>query len=142
VRSIVLDADTVSFLIEQRTNVASKFAAALAADSPVYLCPVVRYQILRGLYRREATTKLARFHGLAGVVLGDALHEGNWECAAQLWAESRRSGRPHEDADILIAAYALNRDAVLVTNNARHFEHLPVPTESWLEPPPPTPESP
>jgi predicted nucleic acid-binding protein len=44
-----------------------------------------------------------------------------WLRAADLWAELRRRGVPLQDADILIAAQALELGAVLATNNERHF---------------------
>lgn len=57
--------------------------------------------------------------------------------AAQLWAEARSRGRsaaPEEglDGDVVLAAQALEVDAVVVTYNARHFEGL-VAAKSWLE---------
>ncbi len=50
-----------------------------------------------------------------------------------MWSDSRSAGRPCADADTLIAAFASNRDALLVTDNLAHFEHLGVPLENWRE---------
>ena len=110
----VLDADAVSYLIEERPRVLVAFALALSEDPAIFSCPVVRYQILRGLLHRGARAKLARFHQLASALLDEAVG----------------------DADLFIAAFAINRGAALVTNNAAHFAHLPVSMESWLAPVP------
>jgi tRNA(fMet)-specific endonuclease VapC len=63
-----------------------------------------------------------------------------WEPeAAELYAEIRyeltRTGTPIGDMDMLIAAHAIASDAVLVTNNTRHFKRikLPMMLANWME---------
>jgi len=51
--------------------------------------------------------------------------------AAQLWADRRRQGRPHDDADLLIAAFTRLLRATLVTNNTVDFADLGVPLVDW-----------
>ena len=52
--------------------------------------------------------------------------------AARLYAQLRRAGTPINDADILIAAIALENDCVLVTNNVRHFNRISgLTVENW-----------
>ncbi len=52
---------------------------------------------------------------------------------ARLRAELERQGRPIGDLDSLIAAQALARDMVLVSNNLREFERVPgLATENWV----------
>ena len=42
-------------------------------------------------------------------------------------------GKPIEDFDVAIAAHALVEDAVLATDNVRHFERIPgLQFENWL----------
>lgn len=48
------------------------------------------------------------------------------EHAALLMAERRRSGRPSELRDTMIAGIALAKDAALATRNVRHFDDLRV----------------
>jgi predicted nucleic acid-binding protein len=45
--------------------------------------------------------------------------------AADLWADGRNSGHPRDDADLIIAATALEAGRVLVTGNTQHFAWIP-----------------
>lgn len=58
--------------------------------------------------------------------------------AAEFYAEMRyeltRTGNPIGEMDMLIAAHAIAADAVLVTNNIRHFKkiRLPLMMTNWM----------
>lgn len=55
-----------------------------------------------------------------------------------LKAELERGGQRLADADLLIAAIALTRNAVLVTGNTRHYDRIPgLRLENWIRPAPP-----
>ena len=54
-----------------------------------------------------------------------------WIDAARLWADRRRQGRPHDDADLLIAAFTRRLRATVVTNNTADFMDLGVPVVDW-----------
>ena len=59
-----------------------------------------------------------------------------WSKAAELWAHSRTAGAPIADADILIAAQAVELEATLVTDNEKHFEvnkPLGLMVENWKQ---------
>jgi len=56
----------------------------------------------------------------------------DWEQAATLWVHRRVKGLPIGDADLLIGVFALNRDAVLVTNNEKDFAGLGITVENWM----------
>lgn len=44
-----------------------------------------------------------------------------------------KGGKPVEDFDVAIAAHALVEDAILATDNVRHFERIPgLQFENWL----------
>ena len=45
--------------------------------------------------------------------------------AGELWALARRHRQPHGDADLIIAATALDSQRVLVTGNTAHFAWIP-----------------
>ena len=47
-----------------------------------------------------------------------------WEKAADIYALSRKNGKPIEDTDILVAAFCIVNNYTLVTNNVKHFEDV------------------
>lgn len=50
-------------------------------------------------------------------------------------ATLERAGESLPDADILIAAVALDRNLILATGNVKHFERIPnLKAEDWLRP--------
>jgi predicted nucleic acid-binding protein len=54
-----------------------------------------------------------------------------WAAAAELWAEQRRRGRTHDDADLLIAAFTSRLRATLAPNNSTDFIDLDIPIVDW-----------
>ncbi|MBI4055084.1 MAG: PIN domain-containing protein [Elusimicrobia bacterium] len=51
----------------------------------------------------------------------------------ELKASLEKQGAPLDDADLLIASCCLRHQAVLVTNNTRHFQRVPnLKLENWL----------
>ncbi len=55
--------------------------------------------------------------------------------AADLCAEGKRGGHPSDDADLIIAAMALETGGVLVTGNTAHFAWISGLTlEDWRNP--------
>jgi tRNA(fMet)-specific endonuclease VapC len=54
---------------------------------------------------------------------------------AEIKYQQKTSGTPIGEMDMLIAAHAIAADAVLVTNNTRHFKRikLPLMLANWME---------
>jgi len=55
--------------------------------------------------------------------------------AADLWVVAHHGGLPATDADLLIAATALEHGRALVTGNTTHFSWIPgLTVEDWRQP--------
>lgn len=130
-RAYVVDTNIVSSVLRQDRNAAGRLDEVLRLGGTLYLCPVVYYEVVRGLLHSPVARMLEVFDEMRSHLLWQEFTPADWQLAAQLWAEARSSGRPHADADILIAAYALGRSAVLVTDNERHFSDLGLTIENW-----------
>lgn len=129
----MLDTDAASYLIKGRSP---GIAARLAELSPSAVCvsAVTRAELMYGLKRLPAGHRLhlgvRQFLRLVRVPAWDAT-------AADYYADIRHAlasaGQPIGELDMMIAAHALALDAVLVTNNMRHFARIAAPlvTVNW-----------
>jgi predicted nucleic acid-binding protein len=134
--SALLDTDTISEILRQRNPVVAKHAIEyLIQHSEFALSAITHYEIVRGLLWRNATQKLLAYRAFAARSVILPTSEEVFERAAELWAEGRQTGRPHRDADLIIAATALLHGRSLVTGNTIHFAWIHGLTiANWREP--------
>jgi len=120
----MLDTDMCSYIIKRRSP---SLAEKLSALPPASICisVVTRAELLYGLKRLPT---LHRLHDLVRRFLRIVRALAWDEEAADRYAEVRHrlaaSGRLIGEMDMMIAAHALAANAVLVTNNIRHFERV------------------
>jgi tRNA(fMet)-specific endonuclease VapC len=86
---------------------------------------ITQYEILRGLRAKQAHAQETAFAALCQVSLVLPLTERVIERVATLYGELYRRGELIADADLLIAATALDEERILVTNNLAHFQRIP-----------------
>jgi tRNA(fMet)-specific endonuclease VapC len=103
----------------------------LANERSFWICPVVYYEVLRGLYHKDAKRQMQLFLSYIRTMTWDNLNQADWERAAQLWADLRRKGQQVADADLLIGVYASQRQAIIVTDNEKDFAPLGVTMQNW-----------
>jgi predicted nucleic acid-binding protein len=133
------DTNTISLLARRDPQVMQRFMDAEKAGHQFVLCPLVEYEIRRGLAWRPLPLQKERIDEVFAHFHRVEFYGSIWRRGAEFWAHSRRVGEPLPDADILIAAHAMELSAVLVTNNERHFrlfEPLGLQLENWAEPAP------
>lgn len=126
------------------TNIAIAYLngnQAIAARVNIHLPEVAISTVVWGelLYGARASARVAenlsRLEEFTHTVMLESFDQSAADAYGQLRLELRRKGRPSGSADIMIAAVALSRQAILVTNNTRHFQHMDGLTlEDWLSP--------
>jgi tRNA(fMet)-specific endonuclease VapC len=127
----VLDTDTVSYLLRGNTGALDGMRTATLQGANVYLCPVVWFEVRRGLLQRDARRQLQVFERFATLLEWRDLDRRFWDELAAAWAASRRKGRPVQDSDLMIATFARNLGAIVVTHNGSHFALTGVATVDW-----------
>lgn len=127
----VLDTNILSLVLRGDPTVMGRFTEAVEPDNTFIGCPLVWFEIRRGLLRRDAKRQLTRFEALFSTFLWRDFTAADWALASSLWVERLRAGQPIEDADLLIGAYARQRNATLVTNNTPDFAGLGLLLEAW-----------
>lgn len=129
----VLDTNIVSAIARRDQTIVSRMAATVKPDDHVFGCPMVWYEVRRGLLAKAAAMQMEYFEEVFANFVWQDYTRADWEQAARLWVHRRAKGLPIGDADLLIGVFALNRDAILVTNNEKDFVELGVTTENWTK---------
>ena len=86
---------------------------------------MTRYEVLRGLKEKKASVQLVRLDAFCLNSLILPITDAILDRSADLWATARNGGHPGKDADLIIAATALEHSRVLVTGNTIHFAWIP-----------------
>ncbi len=124
--AVLLDTDMLSEVIKLRDATVRKHALAYSRQhGPLTFSAFTCYEVLRGYKQQGATRQLASFAVFCQHSLILPVTDAIWDRASDLWAFARQNGHPHEDADLVIAATALENQRTLVTGNVRHFEWIP-----------------
>jgi len=132
----LLDTDTLNEVLKQKNpNVLRHAADYLAQQGQFAISSITRYELLRGLKEKNATSQLARFQVFCQNTLLLPVLDEILERAADLWVTGRRQGLAPKDADVLIAATALHHGRTLVTGNTMHFAWVPgLQLDNWRDP--------
>ncbi|MCU0493416.1 MAG: type II toxin-antitoxin system VapC family toxin [Chloroflexaceae bacterium] len=120
----LLDTDTLSAVMRRQPTAVAHAQTYLATHRRFSFALITRYEILRGLYAKRATAQLVRFENLC--VVSDVLPLNDTVAvrAATIYADLHQRGELIGDADILIAATALEHGLMLATNNTNHFKRI------------------
>lgn len=117
-----LDANVIISILHPFTNVCKKFDEAVERGDFITIPPIVHYEMRRGFLCKSAPRKENAYQ-----ILIDQYHVGDMkeeilERAAKIYANLWRKRLTVGDADILIAAFCIENDYTLVTDNMNHFK--------------------
>lgn len=122
----LLDTDILSeFLKQKNPIVAARATAYLQQHGAFTFSAFTRYEVQRGLRAKNATLQLARFTTFCQHSQVLPITDAVLDRTAELWVLANQGGHPNRDADLLIAATALEHGRILVTGNTRHFAWIP-----------------
>jgi tRNA(fMet)-specific endonuclease VapC len=132
----LLDTDSLSELLKLRNDrVRRRSLAYIRSHGALAISAMTRYEVIRGYRDQNAQAQLARFERFCQQAIILPLSNRVLDRAADLWVIGRQGGYPHEDADLIIAATALEFGRVLVIGNANHFAWVPdLKIEDWRRP--------
>jgi len=118
-----LDTNSVSYFLKGRGRVAQHLLAQPPAN--VGLPSVVLYELEYGAARSQAPADLkARLDALLRFLRVLPFGEAEARAAARIRARLEGEGKPIGPLDVLVAATALEQQAVLVTHNTREFRRV------------------
>jgi tRNA(fMet)-specific endonuclease VapC len=126
----LLDTDILLFSLRGNTTVLGKWAK-LAASQWV-ISAISGYEIQKGIEANPTTRSSQRATVLLSQLEMEPVTSDVALEAAKIHQTLKEKGFSIGPADELIAAQAIILGAVLVTNNTKHFEHVPgLKLENW-----------
>lgn len=121
---VLVDSDILSLYFKKHPNVVSAAQDYLYYNSVFTFSAITRFEILRGMRTRNASTQLMAFDSFCRNNEVIPLDDQVIVCAADIYADLYKAGRLITDADILIAATAMVKSLPVVTNNQGHFTRI------------------
>lgn len=134
-KNYALDSNIVSYYLKGNEELMDKIDYETTINK-IIIPPVVYFEIRRELLYLKSRKKLEAFEEMFLEKGIDAIDRQTLDKAADIYIQLRnmKPSKIVDDADLLIAAYCLQNDCILVTNNTKHFEHIEsLQFENWIE---------
>ena len=135
---ICLDTNAVIVALNERTSpVRARLDKAIRLNRPLAISSIVLFELWYGAGKNARPERNARRIAdfLAGPIEILAFEPADAEEAGYIRATLERAGTPIGPYDLLVAAQARRRDALLVTANEREFARVPrLKFEDWTMP--------
>jgi tRNA(fMet)-specific endonuclease VapC len=135
---ICLDTNAVIAVLNERTSsVLTRIEEAITSGATLAISSIVLFELRYGAAKsarpERNAQRIADF--LAGPIEVLPFESADAEEAGDIRAVLERAGTPIGPYDLLVAAQARRRDALLVTANEREFARVPrLKFEDWLAP--------
>lgn len=129
----LLDTNIVSYLLKKNANIDNKFREARRLQKDIFISCITYFEIKRGLLAINATRQLADFTLFCDryqILFLDDI--AILEKACEIHADLKIKGTPIQEADILIAATAITRGLILVSNDSDLLRVEQLNLENWL----------
>ncbi len=132
---VLLDTDILSALMRKHPVALVNARQYLTVHRKLTFSIITRYEILRGLKAKRATTQATVFEHLCQISHVLPIDDLTIVRASDIYSDLHQRGVLISDADILIAASAMVRDIEVITNNEAHFSRIPqLRIRNWLQP--------
>src|SRR5262245_55918950 len=120
-------------VLRKNSKAKTRLLETIAQGHEICIIPVVYYELLRGLEKRRDTDSIAFITTLWSTLSYYEITKHIWNEAIRLWVLSTRQNNNPGDKDILIAAFAIQLSATVVTRNVRHFSIFQLPIENSID---------
>ena len=117
-----LDTNTISFFLRGEGNVDKYFQKEIVEAGNPYVIPFIVYYEIRRWLLDKPTKGIRVFSQQFDILFGNMQKKAEmpysvWEKAVDIYVLLKQKGLLIGDADILIAAYCIDNDYTLVTDN-------------------------
>ena len=120
-----LDSSIIIEILRDNQTVIGNMLAAVGTKNKIAVCSVVYYEVMRGYDKKVNHKKVDVFRNLCNDAVQFDFKDVAVDLATDIYRHLSKRGQKIEDADIFIAAITMANDAILVTDNVKHFERVP-----------------
>lgn len=131
--SYLLDTNIVTAHLKNSQRIKSKLEEVEKQGQEAFISCITYFEIKRGLLAVNAISKLSTFNEFCRkyrVILLDDLQI--IEKAAEIHAALKHKGTPIQDADVLIAATAIIKGLIVISNDSDMLRVIGLTVENWL----------
>ncbi len=121
---VLVDSDTLSFYFKKYPKVVAEAQDYLSQHQIFTFSVISRFEILRGMKVKNAAKQIQVFDMFCKQNEIIELDDKIVGRAADIYADLHKRGQLVGDADILIAATAIENNLAIVTNNESHFNRI------------------
>ena len=129
----MIDTNIWIFYLRRNQQVRQHLRQALENQDEICIIPIVYFELIRGLRKRNDLESIEQIRRLWRTLSYYEATRTIWDTAVNFYVMTIRQNQQREDADILIAAFAEVLNAVVVTDNIRHFEAFGLPIANWRD---------
>ena len=132
----VVDTNIWIEFLRKNPKVRTRLREKLAQRNPINeicIIPVVYYELLRGLEKRRDQGNINFIKTYWAMLSYYEATRPIWDEAIRLWVMAIRQNTMPGDRDLLIAAFALQLSATVVSRNVRHFSVFGLSIENWID---------
>lgn len=132
-KPVLLDTDTISYFFKQNQQVVDLVDHYLLHFGYLQISVITYYEILNGLYYKNASKKLVQFETFIALQKVIPLNRNIAKRAAMVTANLKKEGLRIGHNDVLIASTAIEYGLILISNNTKHFNRIPdLLLDNWL----------
>ena len=121
---VLIDTDMLSLFLRNQPEVLSSAQQYLEFHNGFTFSVLTHFEILRGLRVKDASAQIDKFRQICEISREINLSPEIIIRASDIYAELHKTGSMIGDADILIAATAMQYGIAVVTNNESHFARI------------------
>ena len=127
-----LDTNIITYYLKGYENIISKVDSKAENDN-IIIPPFVYFEIKKWLLANNSQMKLHAFERLTGKYGVDVISKEVFDLALSIYIKLRKNGITVDDGDLLVAAYCIKNDFILITNNQKHFKDIEnIQIENWF----------
>jgi predicted nucleic acid-binding protein len=118
-----LDSNIVSYYLKNYADLVERVDTEIK-NNCIVISPVVYYEINNWLLKNNSKKKAAIFEKMCSDKGIGIIDKNTLDIASTIFVKLRKNGIKIDDTDILIAAWCIQNDHTLITNNLKHFDNI------------------